>query len=320
MITVYTDKQVAHYDPTHTTALRNAFAKNMNRKFNELILTVKKAIIVQDCFGLEKLNLVANKMTPPSWQKFSYLSNAKKVEEFMKWLQEQVNKGILDVRVMEQVGDAIDSNWMNLYLFDSYKRGVIRARYEMRKAGYDVPTIEESGGVGSIMTLPFHVDRIGLIYTRAYNELKGVTDAMSQQISRILAQGIADGDGALLLSRKITATINGMNAANLGITDSLGRYIPAQRRAEMIARTELIRAHHQATIQEYRSWELEGVRVQGEWRTAGDDRVCEKCASLEGKIFTLKEIENMIPLHPQCRCIALPYAKEIVEFMKNNPV
>lgn len=74
----------------------------------------------------------------------------------------------------------------------------------------------------------------------------------------------------------------------------------------MLARTEIIRAHHVATIQEYRNWAVEGVVVQGEWRTAGDERVCVICEALEKKVFPLDEIESMIPRHPRCRCIALP--------------
>ena len=48
--------------------------------------------------------------------------------------------------------------------------------------------------------------------------------------------------------------------------------------------------------------------------TAGDDRVCEKCAALEGRIFTLDEIEFLIPLHPNCRCLALPYIEELQKY------
>jgi hypothetical protein len=61
-----------------------------------------------------------------------------------------------------------------------------------------------------------------------------------------------------------------------------------------------------ATVQEYRNWEAAGVKVKAEWSTAGDDRVCEECEALEGKEFSLQEIEDMIPYHPNCRCIALP--------------
>ena len=48
------------------------------------------------------------------------------------------------------------------------------------------------------------------------------------------------------------------------------------------------------------------VIVKAEWMTAGDDRVCPICASLQGQVFSLDEIEPLIPRHPNCRCIALP--------------
>lgn len=301
------------YDPTGTTALRNAWARDMNKRFLELTSTIKKAVIDQDCFGLD-IKLQALQMTPPQFRQFGFLRDPEKVDVFMKWLQEQVDKGLLTVGQFQQVGSAVEAAWINLYVFDSYKRGVIRARYEMKKAGIKVPSIEENGGIDMIMGTPFHMDRIGLLFTRVFIELKNITSAMDLQISKILSQGLIDGDGPRLLARKLVATINGTGVDKLGLTDTLGRFIPAQRRAEMLARTETIRAHHQATIQEYRNWGLEGVVVKGEWKTAGDDRVCDLCAALEGKIFTLDEIESMIPLHPMCRCIALPWIEELQKY------
>jgi SPP1 gp7 family putative phage head morphogenesis protein len=193
-----------------------------------------------------------------------------------------------------------------MYVADSYKRGIMRARYEMQRAGMAVPSIEDTGGIDAVFGLPFHMDRVGLLFTRVFNELTGVTEAMANMISQILAQGMIDGDGPRLLARKMIAAIDGTGAGTLGITDKLGRFISAKRRAEMIARTETIRAFHLAAIQEYRNWGVLGIQVRAEWVTAGDNRVCSKCESMEGKTFTLDEIEPLIPFHPLCRCLALP--------------
>jgi SPP1 gp7 family putative phage head morphogenesis protein len=154
------------------------------------------------------------------------------------------------------------------------------------------------------MDTPMHIDRIGLVYSRVYSELKGITNDMDKQISTILAQGLIDGKNPRDLARLLVRTITGPSG-DLGITDSLGRYIPAARRAEMLARTEIIRAHHAATVQEYKNWGLEGVQVKAEWQTAGWN-VCPQCANLQGKIFSLTQIETMIPAHPNCRCCAVP--------------
>ena len=317
-VTTYiTDTFRKNYDPTKTTALRNQFATDMKKRFVEVSLVIRKSIVEQDCFGLNPNPLQSYQMSPTAKEAFKFSRSADKVEAFMKWLQLQIDKGILEIRQFQQVGSAVESAWTNRYIYDSYKRGVMRARYELIKAGYKVPGIEETGGIDMSMQTPFHVDRVGLLFTRVFSDLKGITSAMDAQISRILAQGIADGDGPALLARKLVASINGTKMGDLALTDTLGRFIPAGRRAMMLARTEIIRAHHQATIQEYRNWAVEGVIVKGEWMTAGDDRVCEKCASLQGKIFTLDEIEPMIPLHPQCRCIALPFIEELQKY-KNN--
>ena len=302
--TTYSVIQVNNYDPTRTTVLRNVFAREMRKRFRELTVVIRQAIIEEDCFGL---NAGFYQTASPGRQAFVFPRSADKVNAFMKWLNQQVERGILEVGEFQQIGIGVEDAWTNKYIQDSYKRGVIRARYELQKAGFDVPTIAQTGGIEISMSTPFHIDRVGLLYSRTYSGLKGITTAMDTQISRILAQGMADGDGPRLLARKLIATINGTGMGDLALTDTLGRFIPAARRAEMLARTEIIRAHHNATIQEYRNWGVEGVRVKAEFVTAGDDRVCDRCNALEREVFTLDRIEGMIPLHPGCRCIALPY-------------
>lgn len=311
--TYISDTLRKNYDPTHTTVLRNAFAANMKRRFTELSLVVATSIVKKDCFGLSP-KLHALQMTPTQQEAFAFLRSVEKVEAFMKWLREQVDKGILEVSVYQQIGSGIESAWTNIYISDSYKRGVIRARYELKKAGYNVPSIDDSGGINTVMMGPLHADRLGLLFTRVFSELKGITAAMDTQISRILAQGIADGDGMKLLARKLVSTINGTKMGELGITDSLGRFIPASRRAMVLARTEIIRAYADATLQEFANWGVEGVNAKAEWSTAGDDRVCEKCAPMEGKVFTLEEAAGKIPFHPQCRCCWLPWIADLQKY------
>lgn len=301
--------QAQRYDPTHTTSLRNAFVRQMDVRFDRLSRQIRVAIVDQDVFGLK--DVVVH--TDPAYKAFDFIRSSDKVKSFMEWLQKMIDQGLLEVRKYSTIGAPIEVAWTDMYVSDSYKRGVIRARYELGTAGYEVPTIENSGGIQATMSTPFHLDRVGLIGTRVFEGLRGITSQMSTQIARILAQGIADGDNPRLLARKLVSTINGSGMGDLALTDTLGRFIPARRRAEILARTEVIRAHHMATIQEYRNWGVEGVSVQAEWKTAGDDRVCDECASMEGKIFTLDEVEPMIPLHPQCRCVALPYIKGITD-------
>lgn len=309
-VQTYTDLQVLQYDPTRTLTIRNAFVRAMNKRFNQLMKAIKIAIVDQDGFGM--LLQTNADVTTPGYQAFNYPRPHQKIDAFMQWLKLQEERGLLELGYSQRIGDSIEGAWTNIYLEDSYKRGVIRARQEMKKAGYTVPTVEASGGISAIMGAGFHIDRIGLIFTRAFNQLQGITDQMDMQISQILAQGMADGDGPRLLARKIISIIDGTGSGELGITDSLGRFIPAKRRAQMLARTEMIRAHHAANMQEYKNWRVLGVDIIAEFVTAGDDRVCSECAGYHGNRYTLEAAEHMIPVHPNCRCMAIPVNRKEV--------
>lgn len=307
------------HDPTRTVGLRNAFSADFKRRFTELKKVIRETVVNRDCFGLKEKKVGMYQLTPPVGSKaFAFLSDPQKVEAFMEWLRRQVDRGLLTVAQFQQIGAAIHGTWTDYYIADSYKRGIMRARSELNRVGITVPSIDESGGIDAVFATPFHVERAGLLFIRVFSELQGITSAMENVISQILTQGMIDGDGPALLARKMIAAIDGTGLGTLGITDRLGRFIPAQRRALILARTEIIRAHHLAMIQEYRNWGLVDVYVKAEWATAGDDRVCPKCSAMEKKIFTLDEIELLIPLHPQCRCVALPYIEDLEKYYTNK--
>jgi len=303
-------------DPTRTKTLRDRFAVEMRRRFNIITSLIRHAIVDKDVFGLSPVALITKRQAMERVQarQFAFATSAQKVDAFMDWLESMDKEFILSggargAQVIRLPGTlpGVREAWTDTYIHSAYQKGVLRARNEMVKAGYDVPSLApgDTDALRIAFNLPIHADRVGLVATRAFSELKGITTTMEQQVARVLAQGMADGENPRRLARLLTKTITGP-VGDLGITDTLGRFIPARRRAELLARTEIIRSHHVATINEYRHWEVEGVRVRAEWTTAGDHRVCSDCASLQGRVFKLEEIENMIPFHPLCRCIALP--------------
>lgn len=298
---IVTNKAASNYDPTKTTGLRNAFVRQMDIRFNALKSLIGKAIIEQDCFGLItssgniNFNSASRADAPdslPGHRAFAFSRNPEKMDSFMSWLDSQEKAGILTTTKINQLGSAAETPWTNIYIQDSYKRGVQRATYEMGKEGIQLPNDIPAGLQASINT-PFHIDRVGLLYTRTFSDLKGITKAMDTRISQILAQGLVDGDNPRTLAKKINDQVDGIGKA----------------RARTLARTEIIRAHHAGMIGEYRNYGIAGVKVKAEWVTAGFN-VCPKCQSNEGKVYTLDEIEGMIPFHPNCRCMALPIVDE----------
>ncbi len=293
-------------DPTHTLTLRRAYSAQMTKRFRALKGVIRRSLIDNDALGLrnrqqnqsvtnappagKSAEQIKGQFSPIPARRFDFRRSSDKIEGFMEWLDQQQRQGILEVTQQQQVGRAIEDNWQNMYIRSAYQKGILRARQEMQNAGYAVPDVEQAGGINAVFNQPFHSDRVGVIYTRAFNELKGITEAMDQQISRTLAEGLARGDGPEAMARKINDRVD-----KVGLS-----------RARVLARTETIRAHHSATIQEYRNAGVEGVKVKAEWSTAGDSRVCPLCAPREGHVYDLDTIEGLIPLHPRCRCVALP--------------
>ena len=299
---------ILQFDPTRTLTLRKAFVADMDRRFNALKRLIKTSIVGNDCFGLVTSATPFSALAAATPGQFRFDRSAAKVEGFMKWLQEQEKVGVLELVQKSRIGAPVEALWANVYIDTAYQRGIRRGREELRKQGVDIPTFGSSqlrDPVIAAFNQPIHADRVGLIYSRVFSDLKGITSAMDTQISRVLAQGLAEGRNPRELARVLIQTIDG-KGEKLALTDTLGRYVPAQRRAQMLARTEVVRAHHAANIQEYRNAGIEGVTVMAEWSTAGF-KVCPVCIDFAKKgPYTLDEIEFMIPAHPACRCVAIP--------------
>jgi SPP1 gp7 family putative phage head morphogenesis protein len=278
---IATYRQIYKYDPTRTISLRNYFARDMKRRFNELITVLKKSIITNDCFGLHPISIF--QMIPASQNSMAYKDSSEKLALFALWLQDQIDRGIINIGTFNIVGTGIQNAWMNPYIRDAYERGVIRARQELRKVVKEIPTIDESGGIRITMQNPKHNDLIALLYIRIVNELKGLTESMKASILYILAQGITAGDSAEVLAEKLSAIV-------------------PLARAEMIARTAIIMAFAEGQLTEFENWGIKEVSLLIEWQTVGDEKVCLRCAKHEGEVFTIAEARGKIPLHPNCRC------------------
>ena len=105
------------------------------------------------------------------------------------------------------------------------------------------------------------------------------TDAMTMA----MVQGISLGEGPRTVARRVRKVAD------------IGRY-----RAETIARTEMIRSAREAQRQLY----TQNMAVQGYRRQATQDsRVCLACLALSG---TLHKTDEIMPSHPNCRCVMIP--------------
>lgn len=272
-------------DPTRTGAIRSRYEAELVRRFVVLRNRIIRVVGKDDAFGLDKAP-IANQKVPGDSPKFDFRRPADKVSAFMRWLEDQEYSGILEVSRGVPMQQAAERSWQNLYIKSAYQKGIAQAAGLMRRDGVEVSDRWIDAG----LLRPIHADRVGLIYTRAYADLEGVTDAMDQKISGVLAQGLAEGIGAKAMANRLADRVDA-----IGVT-----------RARVLARTETIRAHAEATLNSYEEAGLEGVSVLSEFSTSLDDAVCPECEDMEGREFSVAEAHGMIPVHPNCRCAFLP--------------
>lgn len=290
--------KVLRGDPTRTTMLRKAYMKGAVDRFKKVRHDIKVSVLDNDVFGIAEPTPFKT-LTPLPRKAFEFSTDAQKIDQFMAWLQGQVDKDILEVVSRDGLKIIDRKEWQNAYIDSSYKKGMQRAHDELIKTGV-IPEDQfpppQYFNVDAAFNRPIHIGRVQALYTRNFNELRGITQAMDQQISRTLAQGLADGRGPASLARDLVDRVD-----KIGIT-----------RARMLARTEVIRAHHVGLINSYREARIEGVIVKAEWSVAGFD-VCPICEGFEGQVFKLDVIEGMIPAHPNCRCTAIPWIKGVTD-------
>lgn len=267
------------YDPTKTTTIRKQWEADFKRRYKGLMKDIQKTIVDNNVFSLKK-----NEPIPSD--RFQFIREPEKVALFMEWLEQEQKKQILGVQRGTTVASSANAAWQNTYIDSSYKKALRTSATRMRRQGARI----SDRFVETAFNRPVHADTAGIIYTRAFRNLEGITTTMDQQISSILARGVIDGIGARVLSKQINDRVD-----KIGLT-----------RSRMLARTEIIAAHAEATLNMYEEAGASGVTVQAEFATAGDDDVCPECEALEGKVYTIEESRGVIPVHPNCRCTFLP--------------
>ena len=204
-------------------------------------------IVQDDVLGLSDTPpRVLLQLAPPG--RFAFpLDVAGKADAFAVWL-----RGALDSELLEIVG-GLPSGWQNKYVRAAYSSGVEFADAALRGQGLaPLP-----GALGATFNAPIHVSKLQLLYSRNFRELRGITNAVEQSLTRIVTEGLATGASPRVVARDITRSIS-----------TIGR-----NRSRVLARTEVIRAHATATITRYQQAGVTEVVGMAEFATAGDDRV-----------------------------------------------
>ena len=302
-------------DPTSTIMMRKFFVTQFSKRYGYVKRLCNKSIIENDCFASEQSSvgiiasldytgpITKNQFhgSPVPYRFFEFKTNSEKLKGFLEWLSNVTSSVIF--QPIYNSDPNIPSFWFNLYIKTAYAKGAKWAVGNIRRDKDLFDSLDEyskkyfktdDGFIESFLSGPVNLDRLKTLYLRTFTDMKGITSDLDASISRILADGLSAGWNPKKIAYGISNSI-----------DTIGKY-----RATILARTEIIRAHHLASVQTYRDAGIDGVKVLAEWTTARDSRVCDRCRSLDykatGKLWSLDTIEGLIPLHPQCRCAALP--------------
>jgi SPP1 gp7 family putative phage head morphogenesis protein len=300
-------------DPTGTGLARRQFQAEIVRRFNLLKKDVWDFLITLDALGLRsptgtpeglfrggfritKRHIESQRgnfavLARPQPREFQFRTSPAKVKAFREWLEEQIDARILSPK------EGADPNkpWTFKYIESAYKKGKNNAYIRSRRRQAVMDERSFDAGLENFLKDSFNAgemtSKIELLSTRSFEQLRGVSSQMGQQMNRILAQGMADGKGVMEIAREMSRTISGMS----------------KNRARVIARTEIINAHAEGSLDGMEALGVEDVGVLAEWSTAGDGRVCPRCSAMEGKKYKIKDARGLIPIHPQCRCAWVPY-------------
>lgn len=267
-------------DPSQTYMLRKRFENLVKAKFNQFKKIVWALVTKEDAFGLKE---------PTVNIRWKFRTNPAKVEEFRKWLQKQTDEGIIEANSSDD-----PNKWWDRFILEAYEKGQGSSfeKTNPKKLGESLDFYKGTREqfLRDSFARPETKEKIQLLASRVFTDLKGVTEAMSSQMARVLTQGLASGQGPFSIAKEMVKAID-----TIGIN-----------RARVIARTEVIRAHAEGQLDALEVMGVEEVGVAVEFDDAGDGRVCPRCQALDGIVLTVKEAHGMIPVHPQCRCAFLP--------------
>lgn len=293
---------VAQRDPTRTLTLRNQFAREMRVRWATVARDVRISILERDCFGLGIANPTTNAPTAP--RQFEFATIPERLELFMAWLAALEEEAILSVRPGGRIVEP-GAHWTNAYVRDAYLRGVNSARAKLEQAGYtpeQIGTLPGTSATAEVLGASWHADRIAMLYSRTFEDLKTVTAVSDAAVRRAMADGLR-----LHLSEGLAQGVNPRTIARNMVADATHHLDTIGRsRAEMIARTEVIRAHHVANIAEFSRVDA-NLRVRVLAEILNGPAPCPICVQLAAQgPYTLIYAEGLIPAHPHCVCAVSP--------------
>ncbi len=297
-------------DPTKTITIRKQYAQDIQRRLLQVERLVVAALVDRDVLGrTNKLFVMQAELPPP--RAWAGLTPAVQIERFRTWLA----ANWLEVFEFEfdRAGNIIGGPaFVDTAITAAYTRAIAQADAKFKRAVGVEPRGVFPPGTPSVVrkiirdarirstfqVVPEavlrqarHQGAIDFLLNANYREIHGVGPVYESRIVRQLTLGVQRNTPIGEIVRNIRdQTRLQMNQANA------------------LARTEIVRAHAEATLNRFEDLGVAqvGADVEMEFTTAGDQKVCVQCQELEGVLFPIDDARGVIPVHIGCRCSWIP--------------
>lgn len=189
---------------------------------------------------------------------------------------------------------------------DAFTGGIAQGITELTSTSLPFYADLKSDGIDKHATKVFSIiDTNALDFMTQYNLTlaEDVNRELADGIKRVIMQGIIEGKGTDEIVRDLGRVVIYKDSFKQAGTKVFSK---AQYRMEMIARTEVLRAHNMGRLKFHEHVGIENL----EWMTMGDERTCPVCGLLNGKTFPIDKFPGQ-PAHPFCRCTNLPVLSDI---------
>lgn len=212
------------------------------------------------------------------------LSSPAKVQAFQQWLRGQIK------------GELSDKELWHRYVQAGFRKGAARAFDDTNRSRKVMAEADPASTkrldfyegtrdqfLRESFAQPEAVEKVQLLAGRSFDDLENVTADMSTRMSRTLTDGLVQGQSPRQIARTMAKDVD------------IGK-----KRALLISRSEIIRAHAEGTLTALERLGIEHVGAAVEWMSTPDAKRCEACASLEGVVLTIAEARGLLPRHPNC--------------------
>lgn len=305
-------------DPTKTKTLRRRFTQDFNARWRAVRGDIRTTIAENDAFrlGVSRQDTPATRLGGFATRVFDtrYGSDQYRPTSLVgrnpsagdraaaadNWVSTVVRGRVLDPpwRGLANVRDW----WATDAIRQAYLRGVGLANDDARAAGYDIAAADEPTAVATRRETTAAVEDLATLF---YLDVVGATDAVRDDVLRTFMEAADDGP-----VNANTTTIAGRRVLTNSLRDHASKVASrvdavGQTRTATAAATRVVQAVNTGVINQaerLRARRL-GVTLETAWSTAGDAKVCEECAALEGVAWELGSADiQRPPLHPNCRC------------------